>query len=161
MALEQSELSVGSDHWTVGITGTVGTTRQYTPGELLSLPLETYAGRFGCADRPATERHTWRGVPVDRLLSRVDPSPAAEHALVTAVDGDFACALGLERLRECLLAVGLDGGPLPFDRGGPVRLIPTTGDHDCWETVKWVTEIELAESEPTGATAEYRSVSEG
>ncbi|MFT4946487.1 MAG: DMSO/TMAO reductase YedYZ molybdopterin-dependent catalytic subunit, partial [Natronomonas sp.] len=58
-------------------------------------------------------------------------------------DGDYACSFRLDRLSSSVLAIELDGEPLPQEHGGPARLIPTGAGSDCWESIKWVSEIEI------------------
>jgi len=64
------------------------------------------------------------------------------------MDGDYACPLPRERAADALLAVGLDGNVLPVEHGGPARLVPTDAASDCWESVKWVTALEVTHSAP-------------
>jgi DMSO/TMAO reductase YedYZ molybdopterin-dependent catalytic subunit len=64
------------------------------------------------------------------------------------MDGEYACSYQRDRVDDALLAVELDGRPLPVEHGGPARLVPTTADSDCWESVKWVTTLEVCTSEP-------------
>lgn len=62
------------------------------------------------------------------------------------MDGDYACSLPRERAADALLAVGLDGNVLPVEHGGPARVVPTDDESDCWESVKWVTALEVTHS---------------
>ncbi len=71
------------------------------------------------------------------------------------MDGDYACAFPLDRVNDAMLAFELDGEALPREHGGPARLVPTAAGSDCWESVKWVAELEVRRSEPVaGDTAE-------
>ncbi len=62
------------------------------------------------------------------------------------MDSEYACSLPLERLSNSILALELDGEPLPVEHGGPARLVPHDADRDCWESIKWVSEIEIGET---------------
>jgi DMSO/TMAO reductase YedYZ molybdopterin-dependent catalytic subunit len=71
------------------------------------------------------------------------------------MDGEYACGYPLDRLDGALLeldgallALELDGDPLPVEHGGPARLVPATAESDCWESVKWMARIELLADEP-------------
>jgi DMSO/TMAO reductase YedYZ molybdopterin-dependent catalytic subunit len=64
------------------------------------------------------------------------------------MDGEYACGYPLDRLDGALLALELDGDPLPVEHGGPARLVPATAGSDCWESVKWVARIELLADAP-------------
>ena len=87
------------------------------------------------------------------LLDRAGVRSAAEFALVRAMDGEYACSFPVERLSSAVLAVELDGEPLPVEHGGPARLVPT-GEGDCWESVKWVARLELHATKPEGTARE-------
>ena len=77
------------------------------------------------------------------------------YGLVRAIDGDYASSFDLGRLASGMLAVELDGEPLPPEHGGPARLVFPDTESECWESLKWVTEIAIRRSEPIAAdTAE-------
>lgn len=137
--------------WTLGVTGTVEGPLELTRSDLDSFPAETFRGDFVCEEGWVAEDLAWRGVRVGRLLERACPTDASEYGLVRSMDGDYACSFPLERLAESVLAVELDDEPLDVEHGGPARLVPTDGERDCWESVKWVSEIELLERAPTEA----------
>jgi DMSO/TMAO reductase YedYZ molybdopterin-dependent catalytic subunit len=105
-----------------------------------------------CDGADAADR--WEGVYVTDLF---DPTTEATHALVRSVDPDYACGFALDDLAGAVLAVEVDGDPIPTARGGPVRLLPGGDGVDCWERVKWVTEIEVLDGPPEeGDTARER-----
>ncbi len=152
--------SVDPDEWRLSVTGAVRQPTDFGLEELTSVPLETDTDDFACAEGWAAEGLSWRGVRVARLLERVEPTDASAYALVDGLDDGYACAFSLERLSEGVLAVALDGDALPVEHGGPARLVPTGEAADCWESVKWVSEIELRETEPTAEdTAEEVALS--
>ena len=67
------------------------------------------------------------------------------------MDGDYACSFPLDVLADALLAVDLDGEPVPERHGGPARLVPRGDDADCWESVKWVSTVAVLSTRPEGA----------
>lgn len=141
--------------WDLRVTGAVERPLRLDESDLDSLPREARTDDFECAEGWVAEGLSWRGVPVAALLDRATPTAGSEYALVRSMDGDYACSFGLNALSNAVLAVELDGDPLPVEHGGPARLVPGSDDADCWESVKWVSEIELATAEPTAAdTAE-------
>ncbi|MFB6270042.1 MAG: molybdopterin-dependent oxidoreductase [Halobacterium sp.] len=139
--------AVDRDEWRLRVTGAVDAPTAFDRGDLESLPAETYTADFACVEGWVAEDLAWRGVRVRDLLSQAGPTGAASHALVHAMDGEYACSFPLDRLADAVLAVGLDGDPLPVEHGGPARLVPT-GDADCWESVKWVDRVDVRESRP-------------
>lgn len=138
--------AVKSDDWVLRVTGTVDRVLQLATTDFESFPLETITDDFACAEGWVADDLSWRGVRVGAVLERAGPTADSEYGLVRAMDGDYACSFPLERLADALLAVELDGEVLPVEHGGPARLVPTTSDRDCWESVKWVTELRAGET---------------
>lgn len=160
--LETHEIpaAVNPETWTLRVTGAVEQPLQLSPADLETFPLETAADEFACVEGWVAEGLSWRGVRVGTVLDRADPNPSSEYGLVRAMDGDYACSFPLERLSESLLALELDGEPLPVEHGGPARLVPTGAGRECWESVKWVSRIVLGETPLSAAdTAAERALS--
>src|SRR5699024_11297050 len=68
---------------------------------------------------------TWLGVPLRRLLHRAGLQQEADMVLSRSVDG-FTASTPLAALtddRHALLAVGMNGEPLPVEHGFPVRMV--------------------------------------
>jgi DMSO/TMAO reductase YedYZ molybdopterin-dependent catalytic subunit len=100
----------------------------------------------------------WSGVPISRLLALVKPLPQARYAVFYAMDdkgltdgregryGFFysAVALHLARHEQSLLALDMNGGPLPIEHGAPVRA--RFENQLGFKMAKWVQGIELVES---------------
>ncbi|MDZ7729715.1 MAG: molybdopterin-dependent oxidoreductase [Dehalococcoidia bacterium] len=86
------------------------------------------------------------------LLWDVRPLPSAKCVGVAA--GGFVTWLELDRLEgaRALLAYELGGEPIPWEHGGPLRLILEDGL--CYQSVKWVDRLVLA-SEAGVETAEH------
>jgi DMSO/TMAO reductase YedYZ molybdopterin-dependent catalytic subunit len=144
---------VETDDWALAVRGSVDRPRTFDAADLADLPTGTFSEDFDCEAGWVAEGLSWRGVRVGDLLARAEPSPGSRFALVHAMDGDYACAFPLDRLESAVLALELDGEPLPTVHGGPARLVPT-GDGDCWESVKWVAAIELTVERPDDTARE-------
>ncbi|GAB3670536.1 molybdopterin-dependent oxidoreductase [Halopiger thermotolerans] len=142
---------VDPDGWALRVSGTVDRPLRLGPDDLASYPLEAAADDFRCVEGWVAKGLSWRGVRVETLLERAEPTAASGHALVRAMDGEYACSFPLDRLCESILALELDGEPLPVEHGGPARLVPLDTDRDCWESIKWVSEIRVGEAPFTGA----------
>lgn len=142
---------VDPEGWSLRVDGTVGRSLRLTRDDLASYPLETAAEDFECVEGWVAEGLSWRGVRVETILERAEPSEESEYGLVRAVDGDYACSFSLERLSSAILALELDGEALPVEHGGPARLVPVGADSDCWESIKWVSEIQVGETPFSGA----------
>ncbi len=115
---------------------------------MLALPLSEADVTVECVGNPVggpligTAR--WLGVPLDRLLARAGVHPGATQVVGRSVDGftvGFPTAAALDG-RVALLAVGMNGQPLPIEHGFPARLI-VAGLYGYVSATKWVTELEL------------------
>jgi DMSO/TMAO reductase YedYZ molybdopterin-dependent catalytic subunit len=102
----------------------------------------------------------WEGVPLAALLDRVKPSSGASRVMVSGVD-DMAATprtsvpgaswiFTRDELQRAMLAVRMNGAPLPRDHGFPVRLI-VPGWYGC-SCIKWVDRIELVADEAPATT---------
>lgn len=86
----------------------------------------------------------WLGVPLTEILDRAGVQSAAEQIVGRSVD-DFTVGFPVEAAydgREALLAVGMNGEPLPFEHGFPARLV-VAGLYGYVSATKWISEIEL------------------
>jgi len=84
-----------------------------------------------------------RAVPVAPLLAVAGPLPGADHCTVSSGDGHYTASIPLADLnRSGWLVFALGDGPLPRDRGGPLRLLVPQGTTLCWN-VKDVVAIRL------------------
>ncbi|MCJ0906567.1 molybdopterin-dependent oxidoreductase [Rhodococcus sp. ARC_M6] len=87
---------------------------------------------------------TWIGYPMKDLLEEVGVHPDADMLLSTSVDG-FTIGTPVQVLtdgRDAMLAVAMNGEPLPFEHGYPVRQV-VPGLYGFVSATKWVTEWEL------------------
>lgn len=109
---------VDPTRWQLRVTGAVETELAVDREDLESLPIETYRADFTCIEGWVADDLAWRGVRVGDLLDRATPTAASSHALVQAMDGEYACSFPLDRLAAAVLAVELDGDPLPVEHGG-------------------------------------------
>ncbi|GAA2572997.1 sulfite oxidase [Winogradskya consettensis] len=86
----------------------------------------------------------WLGTALKDLLDEADPLPDADQAVARSVDG-WTCGSPTAVLRDgrdALLAIGMNGQPLPVEHGFPVRMV-VPGLYGYVSACKWVTEIEL------------------
>ncbi len=86
----------------------------------------------------------WTGYRVRDLLADAGISPEADMVLSTSVDG-FTAGTPVDALtdhRDALLAIGMNGQPLPTEHGYPARLV-VPGLYGYVSATKWVTDLEL------------------
>ncbi|WP_054816376.1 molybdopterin-dependent oxidoreductase [Nocardia arizonensis] len=86
----------------------------------------------------------WRGYRLDELLAEAGPHADADMVLSTSKDGWTAGSplAALTDGRDALLAIGMNGEPLPVSHGYPARLV-VPGLYGYVSATKWVTEMEV------------------
>lgn len=145
-ALAVPELS--PEEWTLRIHGLVENDVVISMAELLELPLEEHHITLTCVSNPVggdlLGTASWLGYPVRELLRRAAPLPEADMVLSQSVDG-FTASTPLEALtdeRDSLVAVGMNGEPLPAEHGFPARLV-VPGLYGYVSATKWVVDLEV------------------
>ncbi|MEV0079482.1 molybdopterin-dependent oxidoreductase [Nocardia neocaledoniensis] len=86
----------------------------------------------------------WLGYRLDELLAEAGPLPEADMVLSHSHDG-WTAGTPLSVLtdgRDALLAIGMNGEPLPVQHGYPARLV-VPGLYGYVSATKWVTELEV------------------
>jgi DMSO/TMAO reductase YedYZ molybdopterin-dependent catalytic subunit len=141
---------IDSAQWKLRITGMVENEIEITFDELLALPLiETYVTLMCVSNEVGgqlTGNAKWLGYPVRELLARAKPKKGADVVLSTSQDG-WTATTPLEVLqdeeRNSLLAVGMNGEPLPIEHGFPVRMV-VPGLYGYVSATKWVVELKVS-----------------
>lgn len=86
----------------------------------------------------------WTGYPLADLLAEVGVRPEADMLLSRSIDG-FTAGTPVSAVtdgRDALLAIGMNGEPLPIAHGYPARLI-VPGLYGYVSATKWVVDLEL------------------
>ncbi len=84
------------------------------------------------------------GVPIADLLAEAGVRPGAEQVFSTSTDG-FTTGTPVSALtdgRDALLAIGMNGEPLPVEHGFPVRMV-VPGLYGFVSGCKWITDMEV------------------
>ncbi len=87
----------------------------------------------------------WSGVRIADLLDGLGVSADADCVLQTSHDG-WSCATPLSALtddRDAMLAVAMNGRPLPIEHGFPVRTV-VPGLYGYVSATKWVVDLEVS-----------------
>ncbi|MEO7005703.1 MAG: molybdopterin-dependent oxidoreductase [Terrimesophilobacter sp.] len=136
------------DDWSLAIEGMVEHPFTLSFAELIALPLEESRTTLACVSNyvggDLIGNATWLGYPIRALLQRAGPLPDADMVLSTSSDG-FTAGTPLTALtdqRNAILAVGMNGEPLPFEHGYPVRMV-VPGLYGYVSATKWVTKLKL------------------
>jgi DMSO/TMAO reductase YedYZ molybdopterin-dependent catalytic subunit len=134
--------------WRLKVGGMVAHPFQLSYQELLAMPMEEHDITLVCVSNEVGDRLAgnarWRGVRLDELLRRAAPRPGASQLVGVSVDGfttGFPTAMALDG-RNALVAVAMNGAPLPDDHGFPARLV-VPGVYGYASACKWLQEIRL------------------
>jgi DMSO/TMAO reductase YedYZ molybdopterin-dependent catalytic subunit len=135
--------------WQLTIHGMVRNPITITWAELLQRPMVERYVTLTCVSNEVggdlVGNALWLGTPIKALLDEADPLPGADQVIQRAVDG-WTCGSPTDVLRDgrdALLAVGMNGQPLPIEHGFPVRMV-VPGLYGYVSACKWITEIELS-----------------
>jgi DMSO/TMAO reductase YedYZ molybdopterin-dependent catalytic subunit len=134
--------------WRLRITGMVEHEIELSFADLLALPLEESTTTLTCVSNEVggdlIGNATWLGYPIRHLLARAKPSGDADMVFSRSQDG-WTASTPIEALtdeRNAILAVGMNGQPLPLEHGYPVRMV-VPGLYGYVSATKWVVSLEV------------------
>jgi DMSO/TMAO reductase YedYZ molybdopterin-dependent catalytic subunit/energy-converting hydrogenase Eha subunit C len=140
--------AVDADTWTLKVTGMVEREVQLDFSTLLAKPLIERHVTIACVSNEVggdlIGNARWLGWPVRELLLMAGVKSGADMVLSRSSDG-WTAGTPLEALtdnRDSLLAVGMNGEPLPLEHGFPVRMI-VPGLYGYVSATKWLTELKV------------------
>jgi DMSO/TMAO reductase YedYZ molybdopterin-dependent catalytic subunit len=139
---------VSPDQWTLKIGGLVGKPVELTFADLLRQPLTEADITLVCVSNevggPYAGNARWLGVSLPALLRRAGIQRGADQVLSTSVDG-MTISTPVSAImdgRNALVAVGMNGQPLPVAHGFPARMV-VPGLYGYTSATKWVTSLEV------------------
>jgi DMSO/TMAO reductase YedYZ molybdopterin-dependent catalytic subunit len=139
---------VSPDRWRLRIHGLVEREIELTFADLLRRPLVERAITLSCVSNEVggdlVGNALWSGVPLTDLLDLAGTSAEATQIVGRSVDGwtaGFPTEIATDG-RPAMVAVTMNGEPLPVKHGFPARLI-VPGLYGYVSATKWLTEIEL------------------
>lgn len=145
-ALQVPDVPVES--WQLRIHGMVDDERTMSFAELLDRRLIERRITLTCVSNQVggdlVGNATWIGVPIRELLDEVGVDPAADAVLSTSAD-DMTIGTPLDALtddRESMLAIAMNGEPLPLEHGFPVRMV-VPGLYGFVSATKWLVDLEV------------------
>lgn len=139
---------LSAEDWRLRIHGMVD--REITLGiqELLARPQIERVITMTCVSNEVggdlVGNAVWIGTRIDALLAESGVRPGADAVLCTSIDG-FTSSTPLAALtdgRDAILAVAMNGEPLPIEHGFPVRMI-VPGLYGYVSATKWVVDLEV------------------
>ncbi|WP_218052361.1 molybdopterin-dependent oxidoreductase [Cellulomonas algicola] len=139
---------VDPESWVLRVHGLVEQEVELTWAELLASDLVEAWVTLACVSNPVggdlIGNQRWLGLPIREVLARARPTADADMVLSRSVDG-FTASTPLEVLtddRDALLAIAMDGEPLPPEHGFPVRMV-VPGLYGYVSATKWVVDLEV------------------
>jgi len=134
--------------WSLRVHGLVEHEVTIDWATLLSKPMQNALVTLMCVSNEVggdlTGNAVWTGWPVRELLKLAGPKPGADMVLSTSSDG-WTAGTPLSVLtddRNALLAIEMNGQPLPFEHGFPVRMV-VPGLYGYVSATKWVTALKV------------------
>jgi DMSO/TMAO reductase YedYZ molybdopterin-dependent catalytic subunit len=137
---------VSTDRWQLEIDGMVDRPMTISYPQLMAMPMIERDITLTCVSNEVGGGYVgaarWQGIRLADLLDRVGVRPGADQLLSTAVDG-FTIGTPMEVVRDgrdAMIAVGMNGRPLPAVHGFPVRIV-TPGLYGFVSATKWLTRL--------------------
>jgi DMSO/TMAO reductase YedYZ molybdopterin-dependent catalytic subunit len=138
---------VRAEDWTLSVTGMVDEPFELTYAELSDLDIVEADITMTCISNQVggnlVGNARWLGVLTRDLLDLARPQRRADQLVGRSTDG-YTCGFPIEAAydRPCLVAIGMNGEPLPLRHGFPARLV-TPGIYGYVGSTKWLTEVEV------------------
>lgn len=138
---------VPADDWVLTVTGMVDTPLRLSYADLLARNLVEEDITLTCVSNTVGGKLVgtarWLGLPLRELLDEAGVQAGADQIVGRSVDGytgGFPVDAAYDR--PALIAVAMNGEPLPIDHGFPARLM-VPGLYGYVSATKWLSEIEL------------------
>ncbi|KAA9155425.1 molybdopterin-dependent oxidoreductase [Amycolatopsis acidicola] len=140
---------VRTEDWSLRVHGMVGRERRYRYADIRNRPLVERTITMTCVSNevggPYVSTANFVGVDLADLLEEAGVQPGAEQLFSSSVDGwtsGTPVSAALDRGRGAMLALGMNGEPLPLEHGFPARLV-IPGLYGYVSATKWVTDLEV------------------
>jgi DMSO/TMAO reductase YedYZ molybdopterin-dependent catalytic subunit len=139
---------ITTEEWSLRVHGLVGKELTLDYPILLRKPLVERVITLTCVSNEVGGKllgnAVWLGYPIKDLLADLDVDPGADMVLSTSQDG-MTISTPLENLtqdRDAILAIAMNGEPLPVEHGFPVRMV-VPGLYGYVSATKWVTDLKV------------------
>jgi DMSO/TMAO reductase YedYZ molybdopterin-dependent catalytic subunit len=140
--------AVKTEGWTLNVHGMVDHPVTLTYPQLLQRPLIERDVTLACVSNEVGGRYIgnarWIGAPLKDLLEEAGVASGATQIVSRSADGftvGTPTAIAMDG-RDSMLAVAMNGQPLPLEHGFPVRMV-VPGLYGYVSATKWLVDIEL------------------
>lgn len=137
------------EQWSLRIHGMVENELHLSYDDLVQRQLSSAWVTLCCVSNPVggplISNAYWTGVLARQLLAEAKPHPDANAVLQTSYDG-WTAGTPLSALtddRNAMLALGMNGQPLPVEHGFPVRMV-VPGLYGYVSATKWLVDLEVS-----------------
>lgn len=139
--------NVDPSTWRLSIEGMVDQPIELSFDDLVNMGLDEYGVTLTCVSNEVggglVGNAIWTGVPIRDVLRMAAPQADADMVLSESVDG-YTASTPLSSLTDdgldAIFAVAMNGEPLPFEHGFPVRMV-VPGLYGYVSATKWVTKL--------------------
>lgn len=139
---------LSTEDYSLNLHGMVARPRVFSYQDLLALPLVERLITMVCVSNPVGGPYIgnarWLGARLADVLEQAGVSPEADQLFMTSTDG-MTIGADLKAImdgRDALLALGMNGEPLPFEHGFPVRAV-VPGIYGYASACKWLVDLEV------------------
>lgn len=140
---------VDPSDWTLTIDGMVDTPLTFTYQELLDRATMTAPVTLSCVSNEVggnlVGNAIWQGVPLTELLDEAGVDPSVATQISSRSVDDWTCGFPTDLAydgRTVMVAVAMNGEPLPIEHGFPARLV-VSGLYGYVSATKWLDSITL------------------
>jgi DMSO/TMAO reductase YedYZ molybdopterin-dependent catalytic subunit len=141
--------SVPAEEWSLRVHGMVDRELRLDFGQLTARPLMERDITLACVSNEVGGSYVgnarWVGVSLADLLDEAGLDPAATQLVSKSADG-FTAGTPVSAVtdgRDAMLAVAMNGEPLPIEHGFPVRMV-VPGLYGYVSATKWLVDLELS-----------------
>jgi len=141
--------SIDPETWRLVIDGMVDQRVEMSFQDILDMGLDEYVITLTCVSNEVggelVGNAKWLGVPLRDVLKKAGVKSGADMVLSKSVDG-YTASTPLSALTDdnldAILAVAMNGEPLPLEHGFPVRMV-VPGLYGYVSATKWLTELKV------------------
>ncbi|SED45786.1 DMSO/TMAO reductase YedYZ, molybdopterin-dependent catalytic subunit [Amycolatopsis tolypomycina] len=140
---------VRAEDWSLRLHGLVDREIRYRYADIRNRPLVERTITMTCVSNEVGGTYVstanFVGVDLADLLDEAGVRPGAEQLFSSSVDGwtsGSPIAAVMDSSRGAMLAIGMNGEPLPIEHGFPARLV-IPGLYGYVSATKWVTDLEV------------------